>query len=109
MPVIDGADTSLPITADDYQLTFELPRFDEKWQLTTVAHILIYCPVEQEQHGWSEWFEIQLEAIRLTPLLHHSLKECEICGMIRMKLGQSGMREFESFVYEYAKTDLNFP
>ena len=50
LPVIDGADTSLPITADDYQLTFELPKFDEKWQLTTVARSLIYCPVEQEQH-----------------------------------------------------------
>ena len=109
LPVIDGADTNLLITADDYQLTFEIPKFDEKWQLTTVARSLIYCPLEEEQHGWSEWFEIQLEAIRLTPLLHHSLKECELCGIIRMKLGQSGIREFENFVYEYAKTDSNFP
>lgn len=109
LPVTNEVDTNLPVTADDYQLTFEMPKFDEKWQVTTIARSLIYCPLKEDQHGWSEWFEIQEEAIRLTPLLHHSLKEFEICGMIRMKLGQSGMREFENFVYEYAKKDSNFP
>lgn len=109
LPVATEADTNLPATAADYQLTFKMPKFDEKWQLRTIARSLIYCPLEEDQHGWSEWFEIQEEAITLTPLLHHSLKEREICGMIRMKLGQPGMLEFEKFVYKYAETDLNFP
>lgn len=29
--------------------------------------------------------------------------------MIRVKLEQAGMHEFENFIYKYAKTDFNFP
>jgi hypothetical protein len=109
LPVINDNQTDLPISADDYQLTFQLPQFDKQWQRTTVARSLIYCPGDQELHDWSKLFEIQEEAIRFTPLLHHSLKECQTCGIIRMKLGQLGMPVFENFIYKYAQTDSNFP
>jgi hypothetical protein len=108
LPVVNDNQTDLPISADDYQLTFQLPQFDEQWERTTVARSLIYCPGDQELHDWSKLFEIQEEAIRFTPLLHHSLKKCQTCGIIRMRLGQLGMPLFENFIYKYAKTALTY-
>ena len=109
LPVINNIEASKPITADDYQMSLELPTFDDKWQQTMVARSLIYCPLNQEQHGWSDWFELQLEAIRLTPLLHQTLKELKAKFEIKMNLAQPGKPIFESFVYDYAINDSNFP
>jgi hypothetical protein len=97
-----------PVTADDYNLVLEVPQFDDKWQQITIARSLIYCPLDQEQHGWSDWFELQLEAIRLTPLLHQTLNELKAKSLIKMQLSLPGKPIFESFVYEYAVHDTNF-
>lgn len=97
------------ITADDYQLSFDIPSFDQRWQKTSIARSLIYCPVDNEQHGWSVWFELQLEAIRLTPLLHQTLKEIKIKTEFEINLSQPGKPIFDSFVYKYAINDLHFP
>lgn len=105
----NGEGTSKPITADDYQMSLELPQFDNKWQQTIIARSLIYCPLEQEQHGWSDWFELQLEAIRLTPLLHQTLNELQIRSQIKVNLELPAQPIFHSFVYEYALNDRNFP
>jgi hypothetical protein len=109
LPVIDSGEASKPFTVDDYQMTLELPRFDDKWQQTVMARSLIYCPLDQEQHGWSDWFELQHEAVRLTPLLHKTLKELKIRLGITVTLGLPGRSIFESFVYDYAIHDANFP
>ncbi len=40
-----------PISADDYQMTLEIPRFDDQWEQITLARSLIYCPLDFEHHG----------------------------------------------------------
>jgi hypothetical protein len=107
LPKVDNKQNSN--TADDYKIIFELPQFDEEWETITLAEELIYCPANGEESGGIDWFEIQREAIRLTPLLHQSLKETKIIYMINAKLEQLGLPEFESFIYKYAIDDLNFP
>lgn len=97
------------VTADDYQLTLEWPQFDDKWQQTTMARSIVYCPLDQELHAWVDWFELQLEAIRLTPLLDQTLNELQAKSQIQIQLGLPGKPIFESFVYEYAVKDENFP
>lgn len=74
------------ISADDYQMSLKLPRFDEEWEQTILARSLIYCPSDNEQRGWSDWFDLQREAIRLTPLLHQSLKEIKTKFQIEITL-----------------------
>lgn len=98
-----------PISADDYQMTLEIPRFDDQWEQITLARSLIYCPLDFEHHGWNEWFELQLEAIRLTPLLHQSLKELQIKFRIKTTLTLPAKPIFQSFVFEYGLSDPHFP
>lgn len=109
LPIIENYDKGKPFTADDYQLSFELPTFDDNWERTTSSRSLIYCPLDQEQHSWSDWFELQLEAIRFTPLLHQSLKEWKIKVEFAINLGQPGKPAFASFIFDYAINDTNFP
>ena len=107
--IANSKDVSSSTTANDYQMTFELPTFDDAWQRTAITRSLIYCPLDEEQHGWSEWFELQLEASRLTPLLHQTLRECEILGMIQKQLRGPGLPVFESFIHDYALNDECLP
>ncbi len=97
-----------PVTADDYRMTLGIPRFDDQWQKITLARSLIYCPLDDEQHGWSDWFEIQLEAIRLAPLLDQSLKDLQIKFQIEAALDFPAKPIFESFIYDYVKKDPDF-
>lgn len=90
---------------DDYLITLEYPQFDNKWQQTFISRALIYCMSENEAHGWDEWVELQLEAIRLTPLLHQSLNEATLLHSIQDQLFAPAKLVFENFVYEYALTD----
>lgn len=97
------------ITADDYQMTSRLPRFDDQWQQIILARSMIYCPLDYEQHGWSDWFELQLEAIRLTPLLHENLKELQSKFQIEITLAFPAKPIFRSFISEYELLDRDFP
>ncbi len=94
---------------DDYLMTCELPQFDEEWQKTMLARELIFCPSEGEEGGNLDWFEVQLEAIRFTPLLHQTLEESKTIYMIQTNLNQAGLPAFEAFIYEYALHDPHFP
>lgn len=108
-PLVEGQTIQKTDTIDDYQVFFEHPQIDPRWQQTEIARSLIYCPHDPAAHEWSDWFELQQEAIRLTPILDQTLEECQIMHNINCKLGLSAKPIFESFVYEYAKSDLNFP
>ncbi len=94
---------------DDYGIIFQLPQFDGEWQKSKLARDLIYCPSNEEFGGDIDWFEIQLEAIRLTPLLHQALEEAKILTAIYEDLEQPGFLRFEAFIYEYAINDHHFP
>lgn len=109
LPCIESNAIKSEITAEDYQITYELPKFDDLWIRTNLARSFIYCPLDEEQYGWSDWFELQLEAVRLTPLLHQTLKEIQIKITFNIQLGLPGKPVFESFIYDYAVTDTNFP
>lgn len=93
------------ISADDYQLTLQIPQFDMRWQQTVFARNLIYCPLDPTPHEYLDWFEIQEEAIRLTPIVHQAVKELEIMANIERALSQPAMPFFELFIYEYGSTD----
>lgn len=90
---------------DDYQITLEHPQFDKRWQQTVVSRAILYCMAETEAHSWDEWFELQHEAIRLTPLLHQSLNEATLLQWIQHQLHAPVQPIFEKFVYNYALTD----
>lgn len=100
--------TTQSISVDDYQMSLNLPRFDDEWEQIILARSLIYCPVDYEQHGWSDWFELQREAIRLTPLLHQSLKEIQTKFQIEITLTFPAKPIFQSFISEYALIDRNY-
>jgi len=100
--------TNSSATADDYQLTCQLPKLDDDWEAITMARALIYCPFDGEMHGWNDWFEIQTEAIRLTPLLHQTLNECKITQITYRTLAISGLPIFKDFIYKYGPKDLHF-
>lgn len=90
---------------DDYLITLGHPQFDNQWQQTFISRALIFCMDENEAHGWDEWFELQHEAIRFTPLLHQSLNEVTLLHWIQAHLLAPAQPVFESFIYEYALTD----
>lgn len=98
-----------PISSNDYQLTFEVPQFDQKWQQTVIARNLIYCALDPELYEYLDWFELQEEAIRLVPLIHQTVKELEISAQIKHKLCLPAMPIFESFIYSYGPKDSNLP
>lgn len=102
-------DNQKPASVNDYEMHFALPQFDESWETATLARGLIFCPTEGEEGGWSDWFELQLEAIRITPLLHQSIEECKIINAIDTKLNQTGLQEFINFIYEYGLNDPYLP
>lgn len=52
---------------------------------------------------------MQLEAIRLTPLLHQSLKELQIKFRIKATLTLPAKLIFQSLVFEYTLSDPHFP
>lgn len=109
LPIIDVGTARGFITSDDYQLTLEIPTFDHKWEQATMARSLLYCPADHEQFGWSDWFELQLEAVRLTPLLHQALEVVKIKHDFNFHLAQPGKPIFSSFVYDYGAGDTHFP
>lgn len=109
LPVIHNDQAPKTISADDYQMTLGIPSFDDQWVQTTMARALIYCSLDKEQHEWSEWFELQLEAIRFTPLLFQTLNEIKTKAAITITLALPGIPIFESFIYEYAINDSHFP
>jgi|GEM_PF-3395651 len=107
LPILKNKSISPSI--DDYNIICQLPEFDKEWQKFRLARELIYCPTDEESGGDIDWFEIQLEAIRLTPLVHQSLEESKILTAIYANLEQPGFPRFEAFVYEYAIKDHHFP
>ena len=107
LPEAKDKGVTTPPTVGDYQLTFDLPRFDERAERETVTRELLYCPSEQEQGGSDEWFSPQQEALRLTPQLYASLAEFEIIGLIRVQMTQHGKRIFEFFVRNYIEKDCH--
>lgn len=109
LPLLEGNKMVKFATADDYQLSFEIPQFDEKWQQTIIARNLIYCPLDPGAYEWCDWFELQLEAIRLVPLLDQTLNEWIIKTEIEYNLNLPAKSVFESFIYEYTLNDSNFP
>ncbi len=102
-------DCKITNTIDDYQITLGCSEFDLEWEKTTLTRGMIFCPSDGEEGGWSDWFELQIEAIRLTPLLDLSLKKLSTFQNIHIRLGQPGLSMFEEFVYEYAIGDKNLP
>lgn len=92
---------------NDYIITLEHPKFDEKWQQTMVSRALIYCIADNEVHSWDEWFELQIEAIRFTTLLHQRINEASILNWIQSQLLAPALPFFETFIYKYALTDTH--
>lgn len=78
MPTVEENSQPTLGSSDDYQLTFEIPQFDKKWQQKVIARNLIYCPLDPEPYEYLDWFELQEEAIRLVPIVHQTVKELEI-------------------------------
>lgn len=109
LPIVEDNNATKDVTAENYQLSFGLPQFDNKWQQTVIARNLIYCPLDPGAYEWSDWFELQLDAIRLVPLLDQTLKELMIKSDIENKLHLPAKPVFESFIYEYASGDSHFP
>lgn len=108
MPVPkDSTDSLKAVSINDYQLTLEVPQFDQKWQQTVIARNLIYCPLDPEAYEYQDLFELQEEAIRLVPLLHQTVKELEITSNIERSLRLPATPVFESFIYKYGLTDIN--
>lgn len=108
MPVPkDSANPPKIISTDDYQLTLEIPQFDQKWQRTVIARNLIYCPLDPEAYEYQDVFELQEEAIRLVPILHQTVKELEIISNIERALFLPAIPVFETFIYKYGLTDHN--
>lgn len=109
MPVPEEENPSKSISLDDYQLTFQVPQFDQKWKQTVIARNLIYCPLDPELYEYLDWFELQEEAIRLVPIVHQTVKELEIMANIERTLRSPAMPFFEIFIYKYGPGDSNFP
>lgn len=108
LPNVIDVDINIPPSVNDYQLTFDLPKFDARWVVETTARSLLYSPGNDAEMGcWQEWFDRQLEAIRLTPMLYQQLKEHSIVGKIRLSLMQSPTKVFQSFVCGYAANDFH--
>lgn len=107
LPISEGS--RLSPTVDDYHMVFEYPQFDTGWELTTLARGILYCPSDREEGDCSDWFELQHEAIRLTPLLHQSLEDYKIIYHIDVQLEQDGLPEFENFICEYGTKDPHLP
>ena len=109
MPVSEAKTPFKSISLDDYQLVFQVPQFDAKWQQTVIARNLIYCPLDPDLSEYLEWFELQEEAIRLVPLVHQTVKELEIQTNIQQKLQLHAMPVFESFIFDYGLIDQHLP
>lgn len=109
MPIPEEATAHKAISADDFQLTLQVPQFDKKWQQTVIARNLIYCPVDPDSYEYLDWFELQEEAIRLVPIVHQTVKELEIMAHMELVLHLPAASIFESFIYEYGLTDQHQP
>lgn len=107
MPIPNEHNPPKAISVEDYQLTLEIPQFDQKWQQTVIARNLIYCPLDPEAYEYQDLFELQEEAIRLVPILHQTVKELEITSNIERTLRLPATPVFESFIYKYGLTDIN--
>lgn len=105
MPVPEEKTPFQSISLYDYQLVFQVPQFDTKWQQTVIVRNLIYCPLELGTYEHLEWFELQEEAIRLVPLVHQTVKELEIQAKIQQGLQLPAQPVFESFIYNYGLND----
>lgn len=111
-PLMPAPEEKIPfksISLDDYQLSFQVPQFDNKWQQTVIARNLIYCPLNPEPYEYLDWFELQEEAIRLVPLVHQTVKELEIQAKIQLSLQLPAMPVFESFIFDYGLIDQHQP
>jgi hypothetical protein len=96
LPIVEGLDPNAPVTVDDYRVTLELPEFDATWQQQTAVRAFLYCPGDDTEMGsWYDWFDTQLEAIRLTPLLFQQLKEYKILGEIQLNLVKPSAQIFD--------------
>lgn len=105
-PLSPDADNREPIgDKEDYHLSFELPIFDARFEQELIARALIFCPADSEMFRWDDWFELQLEALRFTPLLYQGLKEDRIVTQIRYQLALKAEPFFKEFVYGYALKD----
>lgn len=109
MPISGENNPSKVATADDYQLTLQIPEFDLKWQQTVIARNLVYCSLEPGFYEYRDWFELQEEVIRLSPILDQTVKELEIIANIKCQLSLPVDQIFESFVYAYGLRDQNLP
>ncbi len=104
LPIIDKPGA---VSTDDYQITCEIPQFDESWAQTSLARGWVFCPTESEFPCIEEWFVPQIEAIRFTPILYQNLQELQQLSQIRMSLFQSALLFFEGFVGNHIFTDPN--
>ncbi len=103
LPVVEKVDKNAPLSADDYQLTYQLPQFNLEEEQRMLVRSLIFCPSDGEiYHWWDEWFEIQYEAIRYVPLIFQEIKERTIIRKISLSLAQAGVPVFETFANNYA-------
>lgn len=101
-------EVSRQITKEDYHISLSIPQFDDQWVQVRIARSLICCACDLEQHNWHDQFELQSEAIRLTPILHQTLKEEQIRHQIKSYLILPGKPIFNSFIYSYALHDSHF-
>jgi hypothetical protein len=102
LPIIDGPKES---NIDDYQMTCEVPLYDDAWAQTMLARCLVFCPDISELSSVKEWFVPQIEAIRFTPVLHQNIQESIQLNQIKERLSENPLPFFESFVGQYILTD----
>jgi hypothetical protein len=94
---------------NDYSLIFRTPAFDNKWEMQTIARAFVYCASQEDMGGWNEWYDPQLEAIRLTINLHDALKESSKVLSIRHQLSKPSLSIFNDFAATYIKQDDHIP
>lgn len=98
-------DENMQTSINDYQVSYSEPGFDEEWQRQTLARAMIYCPDKEDMGAWNHWFDPQVEALRLAPMLLEGLKETITIGQIRHYLSLSGAGVFCEFMRRHALND----
>ena len=104
LPIIDGPKVS---SIDDYQMTCEVPQYDDAWGRTMLARWLVFCPNVSEFSSVEKWFVPQIEALRFTPVLYQNIQESVQLNQIKICLSKNPLPFFESFVGEYILTDCS--
>jgi len=96
-PAIDRLEVSI----DDYEMSYEVPLYDEAWGRTMLSRCLVFCPDISELSSVKERFVPQIEAIRFTPVLHQNIQESIQLNQIKERLSENPLPFFESFVGQY--------